>query len=123
MPQKPVVVVIEDHTELRHVLRDVLGDEGYEVLPVRDSAEAIEVLRGRSVDLLVSDLPEHDGGGEDPLADIARDFPELGVIILSEDSTDAGPFFGPWRVSGSRITLRKPFRLDDLIAAAKEVIG
>ena len=123
MPQKPVVVVIEDHTELRHVLRDVLGDEGYEVLPVRDPAEAIEVLRGKSVDLLVSDLPEQEDGGEGPLEDIARDFPELGVIILSEDSKDAGPFFGPWRVSGSRITLRKPFRLDDLIAAAKEVIG
>jgi len=120
MPQLPVVVVIEDQSELRQVLRDVLDDEGYEVLPVRDPTEAMAVLREKTVDLLVSDLTEKEEEGADPLADVCREFPDLPLIVLSED---AGPFFGPWRVSGSRMILRKPFRLDDLIAASREIVG
>lgn len=123
MPQLPVVVIVEDQTELRRVLRDVLDDEGYEVLPVRDPAEAITILREQSVDLLVSDLSEQDDETGDPLADVVREFPELPLIVLSTESKDAIPFFGPWRRSGVRMTLRKPFRLDDLIAASREIVG
>lgn len=122
MPQLPIVLLVEDQTELRHVLRDVLDEEGYEVLPVCDPAEAIAILREQSVDLLVSDLPEQNDG-DDPLADVVREFPELPLIVLSDDCHDGGPFFGPWRISGSRMTLRKPFRLDDLIAASREIVG
>lgn len=123
MPPLPVVVIVEDQTELRQVLRDVLDEEGYEVLPVRDPAEAIAILREQSVDLLVSDLPDQEDDSEDPLAEAAREFPELPMIVISTDPQDAVPFFGPWRLSGVRMTLRKPFRLDDLIAASRELLG
>jgi len=123
MPPLPVVLIVENQTELRHVLRDVLDNEGYEVVPAQDPAEAITILRRQPVDLLVSDLPEPEDEGADPLADVIREFPELPLIVLSDGSPDAVPFFGPWRLSGSRMTLRKPFRLDDLIAASREVVG
>ena len=123
MPHQPVILVIEDQPELRHVLRDVLGDEGYEVLPARDQGEALTILRERPVDLLVSDLPEPTEEERDPLEDVLREFPAVPLIVLSSDSEQDTPFFGPWQVSGSRMTLRKPFRLDDLIAASREVVG
>jgi CheY-like chemotaxis protein len=123
MPHLPVVLIVEDQNELRQVLRDVLDEEGYDVLPVSDPTEAMAILREQSVDLLVSDLSESEDEGLDPLADVTREFPELPLIVLSDNSPDTVPFFGPWRISGSRMTLRKPFRLDDLIAASREVIG
>lgn len=123
MPHRPVVVVIEEQVELRSVIRDVLGDEGYDVLPAGDVAEALSILREKRVDLLVSDLPEAQPGEADPLSEVGRDFPDLPLIVLTEESKNGGPFFGPWRVQGTRVLLRKPFRLDDLIAASREVVG
>ena len=121
MPSLPVVVVIEDQTELGHVIRDVLSDQGYEVVSVRDKYAAIGELRQRPADLVVADLPDPEPGEGDPLAEIGREFPALRQIVLSDEAQEGVPFFGPWRVSGSRVTLRRPFRLDDLIAASRQV--
>ncbi len=123
MPLHPIVVVIEDQPELRHVIRDVLRGEEFEVVPVSDKQEAIAALRDRRVSLLVSDLPTAEGSGGDPLDEITDEFPELPVIVLSGYPDDAVPFFGPWRVEGKRMMLRRPFKLDDLISASREVVG
>jgi len=123
MPRPPVVVVIEDQNELGRVIQDVLGREGYKVVPVPTTAEALEVLRQQKVNLLVSDLPSSEGSEDDPLAPLVEEFPELGMIVMSDEADDAVPFFGPWRVSGSRLTMRRPFRLVDLVAASHEVMG
>jgi len=123
MRQLPVVLVIEDQTELLDVIRDVLDDEGYDVATVRNPDEALEVLRDKSVDLLVSDYVPPSGDDSDPLVDITEEFPELPIIVFSADDEQSIPFFGPWRMEGSRMTLKKPFKLDDLIAASREVVG
>ena len=122
MPRPPVVLVIEDQDELGRVIRDILGKEGYDVVAVATAVEALEILRGQRVDLLVSDLPSGNESDDDALAPILEEFAELRVIVIKE-SDEAVPFFGPWRVSGSQLTLRRPFRLDDLVAAPHEVIG
>jgi DNA-binding NtrC family response regulator len=121
-PPKPVVVVIEDQPELGQVIREVLGGEGFDVKPVPDTASALQTLREEEkVVLLVSDLSSTDTGSGDPLAPVAGEFPELPVIVIRDQRADDVPFFGPWRAEGSRILLRRPFRLDDLIAASREV--
>jgi DNA-binding response OmpR family regulator len=123
MPAQPVVVVIEDQTALGEVIRDVLDEEGFEVLNVRDQYAAMGELKHREVDLVVADLPAAMPGEGDPLAEIARAYPDLRLIVLTDEAQERVPFFGPWRVSGSRWTLRRPFRLADLIAASREAVG
>lgn len=123
MPVTPVVVVIEDQTELGHVIRDILSEDGYEVLAVRDQFAAVATLRNQPVDLVIADLPAPASGGVDPLAEIARDFPDVPLIVLTDESHEEVPFFGPWKISGSRVTLRRPFKLDDLLAASREMVG
>ena len=122
MRHRPVILVIEDQAELLDVIRDLLDDEGYDVSAVQNPAEALEVLRSKSVYLMVSDFSPPFGDGSDPLVDIDREFPDLPVIAFSEDDEQSVPFFGPWRVDGSRTTLRKPFKLDDLISALREIV-
>lgn len=123
MPATPVVVVIEDQTELGRVIRDVMGEEGYEVLSVRDQFSAVATLRSQHVDLVVADLPAPEPGRADPLAEIVQDFPDVPLIVLRDESSEGVPFFGPWRISGSWMTLRRPFKLDDLLALSRDVVG
>lgn len=123
MPSTPVVLLLEDHTELGDVIRDVMTDEGYEVLAVRDQFAAVATLRGQSVDLVIADLPTPEAGEPDPLAEIVRDFPDVPRITVADDGQGALPFFGPWRIFEGHATLRRPFKLDDLLKLTRELVG
>lgn len=122
MPVTPVVVVIEDHVELSEVIRAVMTEEGYDVLSVRDQFAAVATLRNQRVDLVVADLPPPKAGRGDPLAEIGRDHPDVPVIAITDAEDDDVPFFGPWRRENGRVILRRPFKLDDLLAVSREII-
>ncbi len=122
MANLPVVLVVEDNAELRHVLKDALAADGYEVITAREEADALEVLRERRVDLLISDLTGPPA--EAHLEEVRKEFPNLPVVALS-GSAGAHPalFFGAWQGAGRYRTLPKPFRLAELLAVSREVLG
>ncbi|MEQ1854865.1 MAG: response regulator [Longimicrobiales bacterium] len=118
----PVVLVLEDNAELRHVLKEALGAEGYGVLAARDQAEALEIIRGNRVDLLISDMSESRGDGG--LDELRAEFPALPVVALSSGAGHhPGLFFGAWQAPKGFRTLAKPFRLGELLAVSREVLG
>lgn len=123
MPTLPVIVIIENQAELGQVMRDVLEDEGYDVMAVRDQYGAIGVLRSQKVDMVVADLPRPLPGEGDALVELATEFPDMPLIVLHDDDQEAVPFFGPWRREGSRVVMRRPFRLDHLIEATRDLVG
>lgn len=123
MSTKPVVLLLEDHTELGEVIRDLMTAEGYDVLAVRDQSAALATLRAQSVDLVIADLPTPRPGEADPLADIVREFEEVPRITLVDDVKRGPPIVGPWRMFDGHAALRRPFKLDDLLTLAHELVG
>lgn len=123
MPAAPVVVVLEEETELGRVIRDVLVDEGYDVVRVRDQFGAIGIMRRKRVDLVVAGLPGPTKEEAGPLGELTTEFPDIALISLSQPGPAALPVFGAWRREGTHITLRQPFRLDDVIEATRELVG
>ena len=123
MPPSPVVLVVEDNAELRHVLKEALGSEGWEVMATRDDAEALEVLRGTRVDLLISDLTDS-ATAEEALDGLRKEFPDLPVVALSPTAGyHPTLFFGAWQNPRGYRTLSKPFRLGELLAVSREVLA
>ena len=122
MAKKPVVLVVEDNAELRHVLKEALAAEGWHVLAARDEAEALEVLQHNSVSLLISDLTSPKDG--DSLETVRQQFPTLPVVALA-GAGGAHPslFFSAWRSDGLYRTVSKPFKLRELLAVSREVLG
>ena len=61
----PTVVIADDSITTRTLLRSVLEADGYAVRTAADGDEALQVLRGEPVDLVVSDvrMPRLDGLG------------------------------------------------------------
>src|SRR5262249_40490700 len=51
-----VVLVVEDEQAIREVIRDVLEDNGYQVIRVTNGAEALDVLDRLRPDAVVLDL-------------------------------------------------------------------
>jgi len=116
-----VVLVIEDNSELRNVLKEALTAEGYQVLPARDEADALAQLRSGPVDLLISDLTSPQE--EDGLETVTKEFPTLPVVALQAAPAAHPPFFfGAWQGAGRYRTLPKPFRLRDLLAVSRDVL-
>lgn len=121
MATTPVVLVVEDNAELRHVLKEALASEGYEVLAARDESDALELLRENEVHLLISDLTDPPGDGG--IGTVRQEFPDLPVVALAGVSARHPPlFFAAWQSPGRLRTLSKPFRLRELLAVSREVL-
>jgi len=123
MRSAPVVLLVEDNAELRHVLKEALGSEGYQVITSRDEVDALEILRGTPVDLFISDLTDPSNAKE-ALESVREEFPELPVVALAE-ATGYHPafFFSAWQSSRKVRTVSKPFRLAELLAVSREVLS
>jgi DNA-binding NtrC family response regulator len=50
------ILIVEDDATFRSLLKTILTGEGYDVLDVATAEKALEILRGREFDLIVSDL-------------------------------------------------------------------
>lgn len=123
MTAPPVVLLVEEHAELRVALKEALASQGYEVLVARDDVEALEQLRSRSVDLLISDLagPQQE---PDRMAALREEFPALPVLALAgESSHHPALLFSARRDPKEIRRLAKPFRLGELLAVSREVLG
>jgi CheY-like chemotaxis protein len=120
-----VILVVEEHPELRQVLRDTFAADGYEVLMARDWQEGEEVLRTQVPALLVADLAVAPGTTtrEQIIRRLRQDFPQLPMVVLDEgEFRHPEVYFGSERKPGYRV-LAKPFRLRDLILASRDVVG
>ena len=117
------VLVIEDEPALATAVAEALTDAGFIVTRAADGEEGLERLREKTFDVIVCDLrmPRLDGPAF--YRAITASSPALArrVIFVTGDvaGTEAERFL---EESGCR-WLPKPFRLADLLRAARDVIG
>ena len=106
-------MVVEDDDGIRTALRLALLDEGYDVVAVPSAEEALEVLRGTEVDLMLVDLML---GGMDGYTFIrtARASHDVPVIVLSarNDTHDIVAALE----AGADDYVTKPFELKEVTA-------
>ncbi|MEA1651176.1 ATP-binding protein [Nitrospirillum sp. BR 11164] len=115
------VLVVEDDTSVRLLIRDVLEELSYEVEEAGEANAAITVLKSdRPISLMVSDvgLPGINGR---QLAEIAREHrPNLPVIFVTGYAENAAIRAGFLGTNMTMIT--KPFTLEVLAAKVSEMM-
>jgi DNA-binding response OmpR family regulator len=77
------ILVVDDEPNLRLVYREVLGEEGYEVLEAESVKETLDTLNREPVDLVVLDIKLRSESGLDVLQRITREFPTIPVVLCS----------------------------------------
>jgi CheY-like chemotaxis protein len=112
--------VVEDEAEVRHVLVEALGSLGYGVLESADGVEALEVLRARTVDLVITDvvMPRL-GGGE--LWQAARSLAP-GVAFLFSSGYSEGVLLDGVAGVGPVNFIAKPYGIDELDRAVRRLL-
>ncbi|HET6898824.1 MAG TPA: response regulator transcription factor [Vicinamibacteria bacterium] len=108
------VAVVEDDREMRELLREALGNEGYAVTAVGTGAAASEAVRGGDVDAVVLDvwLPDADG------VELCRGWRRTGLripILMLTARTDVAARVAGLE-AGADDYLGKPFALAELRA-------
>ncbi len=83
----PTVLIVDDQESIRHALSKMLTKEGYEVLLAKEGDEALETLRKRKVNVILSDLkmPKMDGVQLLKTSKLIR--PEVEVILITAHGT------------------------------------
>ena len=118
---KRVILVVEDDTTLRRILRDVLIIKGYEVLVAEDGEEGCRLFSEHDVDLVIADvmMPRIDG------FEMVRRMREKGAntqfIFLSalDSAEDVVEGFR----SGGHDYLRKPFDMNELMVRVESLLS
>lgn len=115
------VLLVEDDPAIREMTKDILSDEGFEVLPTADAETALHCLKTEGpFDLLLSDvgLPGMDGRD---LAQIANTLhPTMPILLVTGYAGTAGA--RPDFLCGDMKLLRKPFTLKQLLGTVHELI-
>ena len=118
------VLIIDDHSYMRALLREHLEGLGFEVLAAEDGASGLEVLENSNVDLLVSDiLMPGDIEGIELIATARELRPMIPIIAISAGGK-AGTegYLDAALALGATTALGKPFNLYDLVEALHEAM-
>jgi signal transduction histidine kinase len=117
------VLVVEDEAALGAAVAESLQDDGFVVERANDGVEALERVRSGHFDVIICDLkmPRLDGTQFYRELEAARPDVARRVMFVTGDvaGTDAERFLED---TGCR-WLAKPFRLKDLLRAARDMVG
>jgi PAS domain S-box-containing protein len=116
------ILLAEDETEVRELVREALRRGGYAVLEARDGAEALRLAEnyGGAIHLLITDVVMPNLGGHELATRLASSRPGLKVIYMSGYSEFIAAGHGG--VSPFAYFLQKPFALELLGRKVREVL-
>lgn len=116
------VITIDDAATMRKMVSFTLRGAGYSMLEAEDGIAALEVLKGASVDLIITDvnMPRMDGI---EFTRQARQIPALQKtpILLLTTETDVDSKARA-KAAGATGWLVKPFKPDQLVAVVAKVL-
>jgi len=117
------ILVVDDESTIRHLIDEVLDEQGYTVIGAADGAAGIKVLQsGAKIELLITDVGLPNGMNGRQVADAARSLrPDLKVLFITGYAENAA--VGNGHLEPGMALLTKPFTMQGLAAKVAEMIG
>jgi len=116
------VLVVDDEATIRHLIDEVLDEQGYTVIGAADGAAGIKVLQsGARIELLITDVGLPNGMNGRQVADAARSLrPDLKVLFITGYAENAA--IGNGHLEPGMELLTKPFTMQGLAAKVAEMM-
>jgi len=115
----PAILLVEDDTNTRFGLAEILTSEGYDVVVAEDAEEAFEKVDWET-DLLLSDLQLPGISGLALWNQARQRYPELVSIIMTAFNTPENKLQA--EDSGVFSFLNKPLNIDQLLSAIENAL-
>jgi len=109
---KPRILVVDDEESIREFLEIMLRKDGYEVTCAEDGQKALDLVRKRSFDMVISDLQMPNMTGLELLKNVKAQYPDMTFMMITafgttETAVDAMKL-------GAYDYILKPFKIDEV---------
>ncbi len=116
------ILVVDDDQGARSLLRRILERAGFAVILADDGHNAMAQLRGRKVDLVVTDMVMPEMDGIELMRALVAEQPLVPIVALS-GVNDWGYYLRIALRLGARAGLRKPMKAAELVATVRDLLA
>lgn len=117
------ILTVDDTASMRQMISFTLNSVGHEVIQACDGKEALQLLQGKKVDLVIADvnMPNMDGITLVKSLRELVDYKFIPILMLTTESQESKRQQG--KVAGATGWIVKPFNPEQLLNVVKKVLG
>jgi len=112
-----LVLIVDDERGMRDFLKILLEKEGHKVITANRGQKALEILKSKTIDLVVSDIRMPELSGIELLEIIKEKTPELPVIMITAFASPDDAVMA--MKNGAFDYISKPFNVDEIISVIR----
>jgi two-component system cell cycle response regulator DivK len=116
------ILVVEDQADNRRILRDMLGNAGYELIEAESGEEALTAVEAQRPDLILMDIQLPVMDGYEATRRIKSNPTLKAVPIIAVTSYALSGDEGKARAAGCNAYVTKPFSPRALLAKVREFL-
>jgi len=109
---KSRILVVDDEESIREFLEIMLRKEGYEVSCVEDGQKALDALKKKTVDMVISDMQMPNMTGIQLLKEVKDQFPDMLFLMITAFGTTETAVEA--MKLGAYDYITKPFKIDEV---------
>lgn len=121
MTKKKEILIIEDESDIRFLLKEFLEDSGFNITLAEEGRVAVELLKWKNFDLLIVDMLLPGEHGMDVIKMKGDNF--LTPIIIVSGIYDEKEVLKMIQDSNVMYFIKKPFELKDLLEKVNSAIN
>ncbi|MEJ2039532.1 MAG: response regulator [Desulfosarcinaceae bacterium] len=118
------ILVIDDDTQFRLMLRRILEKQGYEVHEASDGKQGLDSYRSLQTDLVITDIIMPEKEGVETIVALRSEYPSVKIIAISGGGRNApGDYLMLAKKLGAQVTMEKPLDRNHLLEEIELLTG
>jgi two-component system, cell cycle sensor histidine kinase and response regulator CckA len=111
--EKSTILLVEDNKMLRCMVNDLLTDCGFEVIEAEGPVQALRMVEGRCIDMLVTDVVMPEMSGPEMYERLLKRYPGLIVLFMSGYTNTV--VLNDGMIGSAENFIQKPFGIDSFL--------
>ena len=116
----PKIMIVDDDTDSRDTIQEILTGEGMDVIAAKDGFEAIQMASENLIDLILMDIWMPGMDGVEALSEIKDFLPDCTVVMMTGSASEDHIQYAMSK--GAKACLTKPLTIQQLLKIVGEVV-
>lgn len=118
-----VILTVDDSASIRQMVSFTLKNEGYDIVEAVDGVDALDKMKGTTVDMVLTDLHMPNMNGLDLIKEVRANPASKFIPIIFLTTESQGDIKQEGKSAGATGWIVKPFKPEQLVAVVKKVLG